>query len=278
MLRCPTGPEVVGVHNLLRDALAGLMRDAGYRAIVEVSNVMPITTDSQGGHHRRTLDIVGAHQIQASSQNAAARMKTGSHTLRHYEASIRHDNADVSTGVRVKDQDVIKATGPILLAGYELLRKRPLSLISALKKDASTTHQGRDSVTGQAVGASKRGRLAALTLLFGAQITVTARAAILLIGSHVLQADRAHLKCTVAWRKVVLVILCGEFVSTHTADCTLLEGEGIASRGDVAVLHKRHAAFDDARLLHRVDSDALHVALTKDARLWPLTDLSWLPP
>eukprot|EP00850_Spirogloea_muscicola_P011243 SM000069S20680 [mRNA] locus=s69:132810:139001:- [translate_table: standard] len=57
MLRCPTGPEVVGVHNLLRDALAGLMRDAGYRAIVEVSNVMPITTDSQGGHHRRTLDI-----------------------------------------------------------------------------------------------------------------------------------------------------------------------------------------------------------------------------
>eukprot|EP00850_Spirogloea_muscicola_P009951 SM000057S18381 [mRNA] locus=s57:217778:218536:- [translate_table: standard] len=53
------GPEVVGVHNLLRDALAGLMRDAGYRAIVEVSNVMPITTDSQGGHHRRTLDIVG---------------------------------------------------------------------------------------------------------------------------------------------------------------------------------------------------------------------------
>eukprot|EP00850_Spirogloea_muscicola_P008597 SM000046S16378 [mRNA] locus=s46:256832:262413:- [translate_table: standard] len=59
MLRCPTGPEVVGVHNLLRDALAGLMRDAGYRAIMEVSNVMPITTDFQGGHHRRTLDIVG---------------------------------------------------------------------------------------------------------------------------------------------------------------------------------------------------------------------------
>eukprot|EP00850_Spirogloea_muscicola_P011275 SM000069S20712 [mRNA] locus=s69:457489:458121:- [translate_table: standard] len=59
MLRCLTGPEVVGVHNLLRDALAGLMRDAGYRVIVEVSNVMPITTDSQGRHHRRTLDIVG---------------------------------------------------------------------------------------------------------------------------------------------------------------------------------------------------------------------------
>eukprot|EP00850_Spirogloea_muscicola_P019422 SM000190S04858 [mRNA] locus=s190:71072:71490:- [translate_table: standard] len=55
----PPHLRVVGVHNLLRDALAGLMRDAGYRAIVEVSNVMPITTDSQGGHHRRTLDIVG---------------------------------------------------------------------------------------------------------------------------------------------------------------------------------------------------------------------------
>eukprot|EP00850_Spirogloea_muscicola_P010585 SM000063S19975 [mRNA] locus=s63:66832:67464:+ [translate_table: standard] len=59
MLRCPTGPEVVGIHNLLRDALAGLMRDAGYREVVEVNNIMPITTDAQGRHHRRTLDIVG---------------------------------------------------------------------------------------------------------------------------------------------------------------------------------------------------------------------------
>eukprot|EP00850_Spirogloea_muscicola_P022938 SM000319S12266 [mRNA] locus=s319:40022:45605:+ [translate_table: standard] len=59
MLRCPTGPEVVGIHNLLRDALAGLMGDAGYRAVVEVNNIMPITTDAQGRHHRRTLDIVG---------------------------------------------------------------------------------------------------------------------------------------------------------------------------------------------------------------------------
>eukprot|EP00850_Spirogloea_muscicola_P026984 SM013478S26980 [mRNA] locus=s13478:79:354:+ [translate_table: standard] len=59
MLRCPTGPEVVGIHNLLRDALAGLMRDAGYRAVVEVNDIMPITTDAQGRHHRRTLDIVG---------------------------------------------------------------------------------------------------------------------------------------------------------------------------------------------------------------------------
>eukprot|EP00850_Spirogloea_muscicola_P024960 SM001852S04167 [mRNA] locus=s1852:1599:1949:+ [translate_table: standard] len=59
MLRCPTGPEVVGIHNLLRDALAGLMRDAGYRAVVEVNDIMPITTDAQGRHHCRTLDIVG---------------------------------------------------------------------------------------------------------------------------------------------------------------------------------------------------------------------------
>eukprot|EP00850_Spirogloea_muscicola_P023210 SM000338S12941 [mRNA] locus=s338:51740:52198:- [translate_table: standard] len=35
------------------------MRDAGYRAVVEVNNIMPITTDAQGLHHRRTLDIVG---------------------------------------------------------------------------------------------------------------------------------------------------------------------------------------------------------------------------
>eukprot|EP00850_Spirogloea_muscicola_P001761 SM000006S19526 [mRNA] locus=s6:1315503:1317175:- [translate_table: standard] len=59
MLRCPTGPEVVGIHNLLRDALAGLMRDAGHRAVVEVNNIMPITTGAQGRHHCRTLDIVG---------------------------------------------------------------------------------------------------------------------------------------------------------------------------------------------------------------------------
>eukprot|EP00850_Spirogloea_muscicola_P003376 SM000013S26545 [mRNA] locus=s13:959072:959990:- [translate_table: standard] len=58
MLRCSTGPEVVGIHNL-RDALAALMRDAGYRVVVEVSNIMPITTDAQGRHHRGTLDIVG---------------------------------------------------------------------------------------------------------------------------------------------------------------------------------------------------------------------------
>eukprot|EP00850_Spirogloea_muscicola_P016161 SM000129S26148 [mRNA] locus=s129:229123:230901:- [translate_table: standard] len=58
-LRCPTRPEVVGIHNLLRDALAGLMRDACYRADVEVNNIMPITTDAQGRHHRITLDIVG---------------------------------------------------------------------------------------------------------------------------------------------------------------------------------------------------------------------------
>eukprot|EP00850_Spirogloea_muscicola_P017319 SM000147S01138 [mRNA] locus=s147:305602:307140:+ [translate_table: standard] len=57
MLRCVEGTERNASHNLLRDAVYGLVREAGYHAAMEVPGIMPVL-QKRGRPYVRRLDVV----------------------------------------------------------------------------------------------------------------------------------------------------------------------------------------------------------------------------
>jgi hypothetical protein len=55
-LRCSTGPERTAVHDRVRDAVYGIMREGGFRTTREQSGLMPIV---EGETRGRVIDLVG---------------------------------------------------------------------------------------------------------------------------------------------------------------------------------------------------------------------------
>eukprot|EP00850_Spirogloea_muscicola_P023735 SM000384S14658 [mRNA] locus=s384:41288:51760:+ [translate_table: standard] len=61
MLRCVAGSECNASHNLLRDAVYGLVHEAGYLAAMKVPSIMPVV-QKRGRPYVRHLDVVATHR------------------------------------------------------------------------------------------------------------------------------------------------------------------------------------------------------------------------